>query len=107
MEVDFGIVVVVVELVLDHHAHDVHDAVQQGVEAAVDVVELRLHDAVAHVGRRHRVGRYPDHHVHRVVYEDLRCRVAGEHVPEVAGEVGDCCWGWVLFGIRLITQHGA
>eukprot|EP00972_Heterocapsa_arctica_P116295 16452348-Heterocapsa_arctica.AAC.1 len=41
--------VVLVALVLDHHAHDVH---QQGAEAAVDVVELRLLHAVVRVANR-------------------------------------------------------
>eukprot|EP00972_Heterocapsa_arctica_P075344 11115024-Heterocapsa_arctica.AAC.1 len=44
--------VVLVALVLDHHAHDVHDTARQGAEAAVDVVELRLVHVVVRVANR-------------------------------------------------------
>mmetsp|Transcript_14139 Transcript_14139/g.37449 ORF Transcript_14139/g.37449 Transcript_14139/m.37449 type:complete len:510 (+) Transcript_14139:196-1725(+) len=39
-------------LAANHHVRGAHDAVRQGVAAAVDVVELRLRHAVVHVDRR-------------------------------------------------------
>eukprot|EP00972_Heterocapsa_arctica_P116296 16452348-Heterocapsa_arctica.AAC.2 len=73
------------------------EVLQQLVEGALELEEvvlaarlaLQRHDVGANVGRYHLVGRYPDHHVHRVVCEDLRCRVVGEDVPEADGEAGD------------------